>query len=103
MNNRDRHRLLLPVVSHVNIKGIEVEDETGERHIGSGVSAELQKPPYCIRYRRGLHATNKGELIMIEDVESEHRLPVLETISGYSYYVARVVKLFEAFLELEGF
>ena len=106
MNNRDKHRLLLPVLSHVHIKGIEVEDETGERHIGSGVSAELQKPPYCIRYRRGLHVTNKGELtalIMIEDVESEDRLPVLETISGYSYYVARVVKLFEAFLELEGF
>jgi hypothetical protein len=106
MNNRDKHRLLLPVLSQVQIKGIEVEDETGERHIGSGVSTELQKPPYCIRYRRGLHVTNKGELtafIMIEDVESKDQLPVLETISGYSYYVARLVKLFEAFLELEGF
>ena len=60
MNNRDKHRLLLPVLSHVHIKGIEVEDENGERNIGSGVSAELQKPPYCIRYRRGLHVTKKA-------------------------------------------
>jgi hypothetical protein len=106
MNNRDKHRLLLPVLSQVHIKGIELEDENGERHIGSGVSAELQKPPYCIRYRRGLHVINKGELtalIMIEDTDSGDRLPVLEAASMYSHNVSRVVKLFEAFLEMEGY
>jgi hypothetical protein len=106
LNNRDKHRLLIPVLSHVHIKGIEVQDETGERHSGFGVSSELQKPPYCIRYRRGLHVTSEGKLtgqIMIEYPDSEDSLPALETASGYSYYVSGVIQLFEAFLELEGF
>lgn len=103
---RDKHRLLIPVLSHVQIEGIEVEDETGKRHIGIGRSVKLQKPPYCIRYRRGLHVTKKGQLtatIMIEDADSGDSMPALETITGYSYYITRVVKLFEAFLEMKGF
>ena len=102
--NRDKHRLLIPVLAEGHINGIEVQDETGERWPGSGFSAP-QKPPYCIDFADGLHVTKKGRLtanVIVEDGKFGCRMDIPQALVMYSGAIAGVVEAFESFLESEG-
>lgn len=102
--NRDKHRLLIPVLAEGHINGIEVQDKTGERWPGSGFSAP-QRPPYCIDFADGLHVTKKGRLtanVIVEDGKFGCRMDIPQTLVMYSGAIAGVVEAFESFLESEG-
>jgi hypothetical protein len=102
--NRDKHRLLIPVLAEGHINGIEVQDEMGERWPGSGFSAP-QKPPYCIDFANGLHITKKGKLtanVIVDDGKSGCGMGIPQTLVTHSGEIACVVEAFESFLESEG-
>jgi hypothetical protein len=103
--NRDKHRLLIPVLAEGHINGIEVQVETGERRPGSWFSAP-QKPPYCINFADGEHVTKKGRLtanVIVDDGKFGCRMDIPQTLVTYSGEIAGVVEAFEGFLESEGF
>jgi hypothetical protein len=103
--NRDKHRLLIPVLAEGHINEIEVQDETGERWPGSGFSAP-QKPPYCIDFADGLHVTKKGKLtanVIVDDGKFGCRMDIPQTLVIYSAAITGVVEAFESFLKSEGF
>jgi hypothetical protein len=101
---RDKHRLLIPVMTTGHIDCLEVEDETGEVFKGPAFSPDFQKPPYYLPFRRGLHIKNKPQLtaqIVIEYEKLGYPPSVPQTIIDYSRYILAVVKLFERFLEAQ--
>ena len=103
--NRDKHRLLIPVLAQGHINGIEVQDETGELWPGSGLS-EFQRPPYVIDLMPGLHFTKKGKLtalIGVEDGKFGCSMDVPETINMHLGAIVGVVEAFESFLQSQGF
>jgi hypothetical protein len=103
--NRDKHRLLIPVLAQGHINGIEVEDETGKRHPAFGASP-LQRPPYCIDLDKGLHFTKKGKLtanIVVDDGKFGCLMDIPETLVVYFGTIVCVVEAFESFLEVQGF
>lgn len=98
---RDKHRLLIPVLSTGHIDGISVMNQSGETWRGYGSSADLQRPPYVIAYEPGLHIKDKGKLtavIIVADGKVGHLMHVSETMKHYSYFILRVVERFEEFL-----
>ncbi|MGB8129973.1 MAG: hypothetical protein WCG81_09275 [Candidatus Angelobacter sp.] len=100
-DNRDKHRLLLPVLAQGHIGGLEVQDESGEKFPGFGVG-DFQRPPYVIDFEKGLHVTKKGKLaaeIGVEDTKSGCFMHVPETLKVYSQTILAVVKAFEGFLQ----
>jgi len=100
-DNRDKHRLLLPVLTHGNIDGIEVKDESGEVHHGCG-TGDLQRPPYCILFRKGLHVHEKGKLaatIAVEDKKSGCYMYIPDALVQYAHVILCIVEVFERFLE----
>jgi hypothetical protein len=102
-SNRDKHRLIIPVLAAGNIEGIEVEDEKGERFVGSGVG-DFQKPPYYILFQKGLHVKIKGKLtahVGVQDGKSGCFMHVPETLVHYSRIISGVIEVFERFLETE--
>jgi hypothetical protein len=102
-DNRDKHRLLIPVLAQGHIDGIEVEDERGEAFKGSG-AGDFQRPPYCIDFKPGLHVKQKGKLtadIAVEDEKSGCFMHIPETLIRYSHIISKAVELFERFLEAE--
>ena len=102
--NRDKHRLLIPVLAEVHINGIGGQDETGERWSGSGFS-DPQKPPYCFDFAEGLQVTMKGRLtanVIVDDGKFGCRMDIPQTLLTYSGAIVEVVEEFERFLESEG-
>jgi hypothetical protein len=102
-SNRDKHRLIIPVLAAGHIDGIEVEDERGERFFGSGVG-DFQKPPYFILFKKGLHVKNKGKLtahVGVQDEKSGCFMHVPHTLVHYSRIISKLIELFEGFLEAE--
>ena len=99
-DNRDKHRLLIPVLTQGHIDGIEVQDEHGETWPGFGIG-DFQLPPYVITFTRGLHVKKKGMLktcIGVDDEKSGCFMHVPETLVEYSGIIYRVVELFENLL-----
>lgn len=104
-SNRDKHRLLLPVLSDGHITGIEVQDESGTWP-GWGMTRDLQRPPYYIDFPKGAHITKKGKLtahIAVKDGKSGCLMDVPDSLLMYSGEIVSVVEAFEGFLELQGF
>lgn len=102
--NRDKHRLLIPVLAEGHINGIEGQDETGDGWHGSGFSAP-QKPPYCSDFADGRHVTKKGRLtanVIVDDGKFGCRMDIPLTLETYSGEISCVVEAFESFLESEG-
>jgi hypothetical protein len=102
-NIRDKHRLLIPVLSEGHIQGMEVENERGERIAGL-VYGDFQTPPYFIRIPLGQHVKKNGKLtadIIVEDREAGYFLRVPDTLVAYSHFISCVVESFERFLEKE--
>jgi hypothetical protein len=103
--NRDKHRLLIPVLAEVHIRGIEVQDKMGELWPGSGYSAP-QKPPYCIDFADGLHVTKKGRLtanVIVYDGKFGCCMDIPQTLVTYSGEIACVVEAFEILLKSEEY
>jgi hypothetical protein len=101
---RDKHRLLIPILSQGWITGIVVVDQRGERWPGSGAS-EFQRPPYVIAFEPGLHVKEKGELavdIVVTDEKSGCEMSVPEELSIYAEMISRTVVLFKTFLKSEA-
>jgi len=101
---RDKHRLLIPVLSTGRIDGIRIIDEDGQVWPGIGSTEQLQRPPYVIWYQKGLHVKDKGKLtaqIVIENGDSGYPLLIPDTLVHYSHFILRVVESFERFLETE--
>lgn len=102
---RDKHHLLIPVLSSAHIDGIKVEEENGELWYGNANTAEFQKPPYYVPYEKGLHVKDKGKLradVVVEDRESDYPLYLPESLVHYSDFVLRIVESFERFLKKNG-
>jgi hypothetical protein len=102
--NRDKHRLLIPVLAEGHINGSEVQDRAGARRPVSNFSAP-QTPPYCIDFADGLHITKKGRLtanVIVDDGKCGCRMDIPLTLETYSGEIACVVEAFESFLESEG-
>jgi hypothetical protein len=102
--NRDKHRLLIPVLAEGHINGSEVQDRTGARRPVSNFSAP-QMPPYCIDFTDELHVTKKGRLtanVIVDDGKFGCRMDIPQTLVTYSGEIACVVEAFESFLESEG-
>jgi hypothetical protein len=103
--NRDKHRLLIPTLAEVSIKGIEVQDETGDIYPASGMSAP-QKPPYCIDVHKGTHFTKNGKLtanVIVEDGKFGCLMDIPHTLVVYHGIIVGVVEAFESLLEAQGF
>jgi hypothetical protein len=97
---RDKHRLLIPILSQGRIDGIELEDEKGQSWSGFGYG-DFQRPPYRIAIRKGTHPKKKGKLtatIVVDDRDAGYFMHVPETLKHYSYFILRVVQRFEEFL-----
>jgi hypothetical protein len=102
LDNTDKHRLLIPVLSSGDIHGILVVDENGETWQGFGFS-KIHRPPYVIDLEVGLHFKEKGKLtawIFISDRKLAHPLRIPHALSDYSNLIVKVVDLFERFLEM---
>jgi hypothetical protein len=105
LDNRDKHRLLIPVLTSAFVERMEVEDKRagGERFTGYASTGDFQKPPYFMTFERGLHIKNHSKLTarIIVYAETGYILSVPETLSDYSHYIDRVVEFFEIFLEAQ--
>jgi len=104
-DNRDKHRLLLPVLAQGHIEGLEVQDRDGNITPGFGVSG-FQRPPYVIDLVKGLHFASKGKLtahVGVEDSKSGCFLGIPDSLKEYERVIFRVVELFENFLKAQGF
>jgi hypothetical protein len=100
-DNRDKHRLLIPVLSQGNVDGIEVQNEIGEKFPGFG-TGDFQRPPYVIDFVKGTHVTKKGKLtahIGVEDIKSGCFMHIPETLDVYFGNILLVVESFERFLQ----
>jgi hypothetical protein len=96
MDIRDKHRLLIPVLSAGHIDGIEVEDESGEIFRGFG-AGDIQRPPYYIAFRKGLRIKKKGKLtatIIVEDRDFGYYMHIPETLRHYSHFILGIIKNF---------
>ncbi len=103
--NRDKHRLLIPVLAQGHINGIEVQDKAGEPQPASAIS-EFQRPRYCIDFVKGLHVTEKGKLtavVAVQDGKFGCSMDIPQSLVCYSGAIIGVVEAFESFLELKGF
>jgi len=99
---RDKHRLLIPILSSANITGIKIQDERGEVWPGDASTQEFQHPPYYISFQKGLHVKDKGKLrarIVIRERGISYPILMPDTISLYSQVLAKLVEIFESFLE----
>jgi len=104
LDNIDKHRLLIPVLSSAYIEGMVVVDEDGEPWHGFGVS-NFQRPPYVVDLAAGLHFKEKGKLtvgIIVKNGKLTHGLRIPFTLSHYSKLIVEVVEAFEAFNETDG-
>jgi len=103
LDNRDKHRLLLPVLSQATLTGIRVVDEHGETWPGFGATAAFQRPPYIIAYERGIHVKDKGKItaqIAVQNGKLGYPVLIPESLMTYAHFILRTVELFEAFGEL---
>jgi hypothetical protein len=103
-DNRDKHRLLIPIQAQGHITGLEVQDQSGYAHPGFGVSS-LQRPPYFIDIESGLHFTKYGKLsahIIIEDKKSGCSIDIPDTLQVFARMIGFTVEAFEEFLKSEG-
>jgi hypothetical protein len=101
---RDKHRLLIPILSQGWITGIVVVDQRGERWPGTGTTSEFQRPPYVIPFEPGLHVKEQGELavdIVVTDDKSGCEMSVPEELVNYTGMVSRTLVLFQQFLKVE--
>ena len=102
--NRDKHRLLIPVLAEGHINGSEVQDRAGARRPVSYFSAP-QMPPYCIDFADGLHITKEGRLnanVIVDDGKFGCRMDIPLTLETYSGEIACVVEAFESLLKSDG-
>ncbi len=100
--NRDKHRLLIPILSSAHIEGLEVEDERGQAHKGRASTDRLIKPPYFLTFEKSLHVKSTGRItaeILVDDGKVGHAVGVPESLVHYAYYIDCIVESFEAFLE----
>ena len=101
LDNIDKHRLLIPILSSGDINGIEVVDENGESWQGNAIGT-IQEPPYVVDLAIGLHFKEKGKLaawILVNDRKLAHPLRIPHTLIHYSDLIIQVVEAFEAFVE----
>lgn len=104
-DNRDKHRLLLPVLAQGHIEGIEVQDQRGNVTSGWGVS-DFQRPPYVIDLAKGLYFTKYGRLtahVGVEDGKSGCFMGIPDSLNEYTRAIFGVVEAFESFLKTQGF
>jgi hypothetical protein len=101
LDNIDKHRLLITVLSAGDINGIEVVDENGESWQVSGIGT-IQDPPYVIDLKPGLHFKEQGNLsawILVNDGKLARQLRLPFTLFHYSNLIVQIVEAFEAFNE----
>jgi hypothetical protein len=104
-DNRDKHRLLLPVLAQGHIEGIEVKDQRGNITPGYGIS-NFQLPPYVIDLAEGLYFTKYGKLtayVGVEDGKSGCFMGIPDSLAEYQRAIFGVVEAFEGFLRTQGF
>jgi hypothetical protein len=104
-DNRDKHRLLLPVLAQGHIEEIEVQDQGGSFTSGYGVS-DFQRPPYVIDLASGHRFTKYGKLtahIGVEDEKSGCFMGIPDSLVEYSRAIFSVVESFERFMKMQGF
>lgn len=98
---RDKHRLLIPILSSGTVVNVKVQDEAGEIWSGRGSSQAFQRPPYVITFEAGYRVNDKGKFsadIIVEDVDiPDSVLLVPSTLKRYSGLVSRIVECFEIF------
>jgi hypothetical protein len=105
LDNIDKHRLLIPILSSGDISGIVVVDENGESWHGNAIGT-IQEPPYVVELKAGLHFKEKGKLtawILVKNPKLLYPLRIHPTLVHYSDLILKVVESFEALLESEGF
>jgi hypothetical protein len=103
LNNSDKHRLLLPVLSSGSIEDIKVIDENGNTATGWALSESFQRPPYIAHYKPGIHVQEHGKLtatILVENSEVDYFTIIPETLRDYSTFILRVIERFERFLSV---
>jgi hypothetical protein len=101
LDNIDKHRLLITILSAGDINGIEVVDEDGESWQVSGIGT-IQEPPYVIDLNPGLHFKEQGKLsawILVNDGKLARQLRLPLTLFNYSDLILKVVEAFETFNE----
>jgi hypothetical protein len=101
---RDKHRLLIPILSHAFITGIVVVDQHGERWPGTGSSAEFQRPPYVMAFEPGLHVKEKGDLsaeIIVTDSKSGCEMTISDELAFYPHAISQTIVAFEKFVMSE--
>ena len=99
LNIFDKHRLLLPLIHYTGIRGLEMEDESGELRKGSG-TATMQPPPWYIRVADGWHVKEKGkpaiDVLFAEGVPAHH-LNAPSFLEMYSAMILQTLEVLERF------
>jgi hypothetical protein len=99
LNNSDKHRLLLPLIGHVSIVGLEMENDGGEPIKGPG-RATWKSPPWYVSVRDGWRVKEKGRpsfrVLFGDGQPSQHR-DVLLQLQICSNEVLKVVNSLNAF------
>jgi len=101
LDKRDKHRLLIPLLTFASIEGIKLEDQSGTIHTG-GTWGTAQAPPYYVDFLYDLNIKDKGNLsldITFDDTLIDYAPRVDGTLSIYSRFIVEVVKTLEAFVE----
>jgi hypothetical protein len=104
LDNIDKHRLLIPILSSVYLEGIVAVDDDGNLWPGYGFSHPMypQKPPYVIDIDPGAKFKEYGHLtatIIVKNRQLQYGVRVPETLLDYSQLIVKVVELFEEFVE----
>jgi hypothetical protein len=101
LDNVDKHRLLIPILSSGDIQDFVVVDEYDEPWPGSAIG-QIQSPPYVIDLKPGLHFKDKGKLflwILVKNRKLTYPLRLPPTLFHYSNLIVKVVEALEAFAE----
>lgn len=94
----DKHHLLLPLINHAVIEGIEVEDEMGARHKG-GTWLMQGVGPYYVSFRTDYKIHDQGKLfvqVVLNDRSALKGLEILDALQALgkvSLYVVETLEL----------
>jgi hypothetical protein len=100
---RDKHRLLIPVISYSSISGIATENKrTGETTREGFTMLTDQKPPLYVPMPPDVHVTDKGKIAI--SVMFEYGMPgregrIVDSFSLYSHFILQIVQTLETFVE----
>ena len=101
LNNRDKHRLLIPTIHYSNINDIEIQDKAGNITRGS-TWGTTEPPPYFIDFEYDLDIKNKGKLslsIGLDQAMISYAPGVKGLLPIYARFVFEVIETLEAFIE----